>query len=376
MRLKPVLVVLIIGTLLSCGKGGGSSTTDSTPDRDISSLTLRKTVEIVNASRPEIIVTPDRVFVLYLNISPARSFNVTIYNRDMTAVLSTAMIVPTDPVYGGPTDIRVVSDGVSLYAFYETCNDGQNKTYLFGAKYRLDDALTRTAYTGAIAQSTKFTVATAGDEKLDDPAPLLGNGEVFVMTRIKSTLAQSGETIYRFRKFSNDLQPLPFSPGAMTYDLDLSLYSDGEARQSSILFADGFYYVAVQTAVGPSSINNDAIIWSIPANVLLVKLDANFVFVESGTVSAESGYADGYVTGLKADSRYFYLTYNHVKLGMEFSSVIKILDKSLNPVVEDKYRTVVSSALRPSIEVTTDQVFAGNDDETGSKAVIYIFDKQ
>jgi hypothetical protein len=162
----------------------------------------------------------------------------------------------------------------------------------------------------------------------------------------------------------------------MTYDLDLSAYSDGEARQSSILFDDGFYYITVQTAVGPSTINNDTIIWSIPANVLLVKLDANFAFVESRTVSAESGYADGYVTGLKADSKYFYLTYNHVKLGTEFPSVIKIVDKNMNTVVEDKYRSVLSSALRPSIEVSADQVFAGNADETASKAVIDIFDKQ
>jgi len=40
--------------------------------------------------------------------------------------------------------------------------------------------------------------------------------------------------------------------------------------------------------MGPSSINNDDIIWTIPANLLMVKLDSNFAFVESRTVSAET----------------------------------------------------------------------------------------
>ena len=55
-----------------------------------------------------------------------------------------------------------------------------------------------------------------------------------------------------------------------------------------------------------------------PANVLMIKLDSNFAFVERRTVSAGTGYVEGYVTGLKSDSKYSYLTYNHVKLGAEF----------------------------------------------------------
>ncbi|MBI5849043.1 MAG: Ig-like domain-containing protein [Nitrospirae bacterium] len=355
-----------------------ASTSNSTPssDPDIQSLSLSKTIEIANASRPEIIVTPDRVFILYLSISPSRSFNVVVYDRNMSSVVSTAVLVSTDPTYGDPTDIRVISDGPYLYAFYETCNDAQNKTYLFGAKYTLDDTFARTAYTGVITQSTKFTVAAEGDEKTDDPAPMVNGNEVYVMKRIKSTLAQSGATRYRLRKFSKNFQPVDFSAGVTAYDLDLSAYADGEARQASILFADGYYYVTVQTAVGPSSINNDNVVWTIPASLLMVRMDPNFSVKDSRIVSAEAGYTEGYVTGFKSDSKYFYLTYNHVKIGTEFSSVIKIFDKTWNEILTKKYASVAAGALRPSLEVSTNQVFAGNIDEAALKAMIYIFEKK
>ena len=156
----------------------------------------------------------------------------------------------------------------------------------------------------------------------------------------------------------------------------LSNYADGEARQSSTIFENGFYYLTVQTATGPSSINNDDVVWSIPADLLIVKLDANFDFVGSKTVSAEPGYTEGYVTGLKPDSKYFYVTYNHVKLGTEFSSVIKIFDKNWNAVLTNKYKSAISGGLRPSIEVTTNQVLAGNDDQGLTKAYVFIFNKQ
>jgi hypothetical protein len=349
-------------------------------DPDIHSLSLITTVEIANGARPEIIATADKVFVVYLNPS-TRSFNVLIYKRDMSGIIGSATLVESDPTYGSPTDIRVVSDGVYLYAFYETCYDdplkiNPSRTYLFGAKYRLDLSFSREAYTGVLAESTKFTDAKPGDEKLDDPAPMLNGDEVYAMTRFRSTLAPAGETIYRFRKFNKDLQLQEFAPGVTTLDLDLSSYADGEARQSSIIFETGFYYLTVQTAVGPSSINNDNIVWSIPANLLIVKLDANFAFVESKTVSAEPGYTEGYVTGLQSDSKYFYVTYNHVKLGTEFSSVIHIFDKSWNTVVINKYKSALSGGLRPSIEVTTNQVLAGNDDQGLTKAYVFVFNKQ
>lgn len=368
--------LVTLSFLVSCGGSNNPTSTTPSTTPDISSLSLLKTVEIANAARPEIIQTTDRVFVVYLDLSSSRTFRVNIYNSDMTAIVNSATLVSNDATYGAPTDIRVISDGTYLYAFYETVNGAQKKTYLFGAKYALDDNFTRVAYTGALAQSTEYTVAVAGDEKLDDPAPMLNGDDLTVMTRIKSTLAQSGETIYRFRKFDKSLQQKEYSPGETTFDLNLSSYADGEARQSSIIFEDNYYYLTVQTAVGPSSIGNDNVIWSIPANLLIVKLDSNFGFVESRTVSAETGYTEGYVTGLRSDSKYFYVTYNHVKLGTEFSSVIKIFDKNWIAVLTEKYKSVVSGGLRPSIEISTNQVIAGNDEEGAAKATIYVFNKQ
>jgi len=368
--------LVTLSFLASCGGGSNNSTPTPTTTPDISSLSLLKTIEIANAARPEIIQTADRVFVVYLDPSSSRTFRVNIYNSDMTTIVNSLTLVSIDATYGAPTDIRVISDGTYLYAFYETANDTDKKTFLFGAKYALDDNFTRVAYTGALAQSTLFTVAVVGDERLDDPAPMLNGDDITVMTRIKSTLAQSGETIYRFRKFDKSFQQKEYSPGVKTFDLNLSSYADGEARPSSIIFENGYYYLTVQTAVGPSSINTDDVIWPIPANLLIVKLDSNFGFVESKTVSAETGYTEGYVTGLRSDSKYFYVTYNHVKLGTEFSSVIKIFDKNWIAILTEKYKSATSGGLRPSIEISTNQIIAGNDEEGAAKATIYVFNKQ
>ncbi len=336
-------------------------------EEKISSLNLLEKVEIVNGARPEIAVTKDRVFVVYLEPSMSgNAFKVKIFDRDLTKEIASETPVTKSSQYGNPTDIRVVSDGTYLYAFYETA--GSDKSYLFGAKYTLDDKFERIAYQGPIATSTMFKVAKPGDEKLDDPAPMLEGDNVYVMTRFKSTLAKEGETRYKLYKFDKNLNK------QSEFELDLSAYADGEARQSSIIYENGYYYIAMQTTVGSGNII-ETVEWTAPSDILMVRLDKDWRVKEAKIIASEPGYTEAYVTGLKSDANYLYVTYNQVILGKEFSSIIKIYDKNWNVVLTNKYKTG-TKALRPSLEITTDRVYAGNDEEGAQKAEIHIFEKK
>jgi len=148
-------------------------------------INLLKTVNITTeteggSARPEIVATADRVFVLYLgNISKGgdRFFGLKIFDREMSYTIISKTMVSTTSQYGGPTDIRVASDGQHLYAFYEThkpTSPTTGTTYLWGAKYTLDDNFDRVAYTAApIASSKPMAELQDGGELLDDPAPPL-----------------------------------------------------------------------------------------------------------------------------------------------------------------------------------------------------------
>lgn len=352
--------------------GGGEKQEegDKVIEKTFSNLRLLKKIEISNGARPEIIAAKDRVFVVYLEplMMTGNLFKVKIFDKDMAKELSSKTLVSKTGDYGNPTDIRIVADESYLYAFYETA--GNNKSYLFGAKYSLDDKFERVAFQGPISQSTMFLVAKSGDEKLDDPAPMIVGEDVYVMTRYKSTLAKEGATQYKLYKFDKNL--IKKSEQA----IDLSDYADGEARQSSIIFDNGYYYIAMQTTTGTGNII-ETVEWSAPSDILVVKLDKNFKAVETKIIASESGYTEAYVTGLKTDDQYFYITYNQVVLGKEFSSIIKIFDKSWNVVLTEKYKTAaVGKALRPSIDVVADKIYAGNDEQGTNKADIYIFEKQ
>jgi len=336
----------------------------------ISELSLLKRVEIANAARPEIIATEDRVFIVYLEPSKnGNAFKIKIYDGDLTGEITSKTLVTNSASYGQPTDIRVVSDGAYLYAFYETAD--RERSYLWGAKYTLDDTFERVAYQGPIATSKMFLLDEPGDEKLDDPAPMLEGDNVYVMTRYKTSLTKEGETRFKLRRFDKNLNL------QSEFELDLSAYADGEGRQSSIVYEKGYYYIALPTTTGGGNIV-EAVEWTAPSDIIIVKLDRNWNVKESKIIAQEEGYTEGYVTGLKSDGEYFYVTYNQVILGKEFSSVIKIYDKNWNVVLTKEYLTAsdVKTGLRPSIEVTASRVYAGNSEYGTESADIYIFKKK
>ncbi|MFQ6087666.1 MAG: glycosyl hydrolase 53 family protein [Candidatus Methanofastidiosia archaeon] len=367
----------LIGILLISGcvnqKPQKSEIEDVGEKSQIPSIELNffKKVEIPNGARPEVVATKDRVFVLYLNIENLknRRFSLKIFDRDLNKEIASKTLVPTTSEYGSPTDIRVLSDGEYLYTFYETAK--RDKTYLFGARYILNDNFERVGYTGLIATSKIFTIAEEGDEKLDDPAPVIGLGSVFVVTRIKKSMEKTGQTIYRVREFSFDLKTK-----LSEFDLDLSSIVDGGARQTSLIYEKSFFYIAVPTTVGVSTIPELDLAY--PSDIVLVKLNDNWQIVESKIISANPEYNETYVTGFKTDGIYYYLTYNEIKMGVEFRSPLKIYDNDFNLLKTEIVKSMSMRGkggygLRPSLEVTDDRIFLGNNEERNAE--IYIFEK-
>lgn len=341
--------------------------------QSFATLNLVRKVEITDAARPEIIVRDHRVFVLYLEPSVAgNAFRVIVYDENLSREIASKTLVTTTVEYGRPTDIRVVADEGFVYTFYETATAA--KTYLWGAKYALDDGFHEIENRGPIATSTIFTRAKPGDERLDDSAPMMAGDDVYVMTRYKSTLAAWGDTRFKLRRFDRDLNLLS------EMVLDLSGYVDGEARQSSIMFEDGYYYIVTPTTTGDGNII-DTVEWTAPSDILMVKLNEQWDVVETKIIAQEAGYTEGYVTGLQSDRLYYYVTYCQVILGEEFSSTIKIFDKRWNALITKKYASLQGmtgkdGGLRPSIEVTQNGVYAGNNAGTSTTAHIYMFAKQ
>jgi hypothetical protein len=117
------------------------------PLQYLKTVTVTAPSEGVSA-RPEVALAAERVFVLYLAVATGnnKTFTLRIYDRDFEHLLATRVLVSTTPDYGGPTDIRIATDGQYLYAFYEThkpTSPNTAATYLWGAKYTLDDAFDR-----------------------------------------------------------------------------------------------------------------------------------------------------------------------------------------------------------------------------------------
>lgn len=356
---------------------GNPNTGQNSTDQAGTGLSLIKKIELDGAARPEIVadLSKNRIWVVYLSPSATagNSFRVKIYDYDLNSEIASKAIVANSSEYGSPTDIRAVSDDNYIYVFYEVA--GSSRSYLFGEKYTKDDKFEKVASTGVISSSAMFKLAKNGDEKLDDPAPMLAGDSVYVMTRYKYTLAQEGQTIYRLYEFDKNLSRVS------DFALNLSDYADGGAGQSSIIYENGYYYLAMQTITGASTMpTNLALIWATPADVIVLKLDKDFKVVEKKTIASDPGYTDAYVTGLKSDGKYFYVTYNKVSvsLGKGFSSVIGVFDKGWNPVFSDAYKSAQGGAgggLRPSIEATSDRIYAGNDAEGVIVGDVYVFEK-
>lgn len=166
----------------------------------------------------------------------------------------------------------------------------------------MDDALTRVAYTTTpITSSKPKSQLSDSGELVDDPAPLIGASSIFVVTRLKYTLAASGSTIYRVREFSKDnLTKIS------EFDLDLSNVADGQGRVTSLLYRNNNIYIALATTVSDHGINDSTDDGSL-SDIILVKMQQNWTFnaqTDVKTISAEPNDVENYISGFKADASY------------------------------------------------------------------------
>ncbi|MBM4137093.1 MAG: hypothetical protein FJ241_09740 [Nitrospira sp.] len=386
-----ILHALLTVFLVACGRGGGGVSNDTTTPAF--TLNLIKTVDITTdadggSARPEIIAaSADRVFVVYLgNIRSNRTFDVKIYNSNLDTVIASKTLVSTSSDYGSPTDIRVASDGQYLYAFYETNKTTSPTTaitYLWGAKYTLDDNFNRVAYTAApITNSKPMSELQDGGELVDDPAPLVRPNTVFVITRLKYSLSTTGNTIYRVREFSKDnLATLS------EFDLDLSNVADGRGRVTSFLYWNNSIFMALATTVSDQGVNegNDD---SAKSDIVLVKMTQNWTFNPQNDVqiiSAEPDDRENYAAGFKTDGNYFYITYKQA-VGSpptgEQRALIKIFDNNFNQILREQVKSAVwgtgGGEIRPSLEVMGNRIFSGQSSGQGigsGNAEIYVYEK-
>lgn len=372
-KIRTIIAVALFGlSLTGCGGGGGGGSSQSTGGEGVSSVSFVKKIEISGGARPEIVTTSARVFVVYR--TNTATFALKIFDADMNQEIASKTLIETSGSYGMPTDIRVASDGGYLYAFYEMADMAAGKSYLFGAKYSLNDAFDKAASIGPISISKTFDKATSGDEKLDDPIALIAGDSVFVVTRYKASSEKSGDTKYKVYEFTKELSKKG------EFDLDLSSVADGGPRQSSAVYYGGYYYMVIATTVG----NAGVIDFLTPSDLVVVKLDANWNVKETKNISTDKSSqtdAETYITGFKADSENFYLTYIQIDIpnidNGGFAAPLRIYDKNFNLVVNEKVRTKQSGepGLRPSLELRDDTIFVGHDSGslgTGN-AEVYIY---
>lgn len=307
------------------------------------------------------------MFVLYLTATGGyRTFKLKIYDGEMNILIASKELVMPSASYGAPTDIRVASDGQYLYAFYETfrtITPGNDSTYLWGAKYVLDDNFTRVAYTSTpITRSKPVTQLSIGGEKVDDPAPLMGPFSVFVITRLHDSLRTSGNNRYRVREFNkNDLMQLS------QFDLNLSNIADGRGRVTSLTFWQSNIYVALATTVSDSAINENSDDGAL-SDIICIKMNENWTYNSSDvrSLSTESNDRENYVSGFKVDSNYFYITYKQA-IGSPPSGQqrawIKIYDRNFDLVDTIKVKSTIwgpsGEEVRPSLEVFGNRIFSG-----------------
>ncbi|MBI3680807.1 MAG: hypothetical protein HY235_10460 [Acidobacteria bacterium] len=323
------------------------------------------------SARPEVVAAPNRVFVVYLgNIGSGngRRFNVKIFDANLNNVIASRTILETTAEYGGPTDIRVASDGQYLYAFYETFKPTSQTTattYLWGAKYTLDDSFERVAYTPEpIASSKPASELQDGGETLDDPAPLVGTTSVFVVTRLKYSIAMAGRTVYRIREFSKDnLTPLS------EVDLDLSDAVDGRARVTSLLSIDNSIFIALATTVSDQAVNENNDDGAL-SDIVLIRMRPDWTFdpqKDVQTISAEPNDSYKQSVGSPPSGRH--------------RAWIKIFDRDFNLVHQEEVLSVVwgpgGGEIRPSLELIGDRILSGQSKGLGigrGNAEIYVYE--
>ena len=339
-------------------------------------------VEIGLGARPEVVLAGERVFVVYSDFSSApQKFSVRVYgDKDLANEVAYLPIDVSSQLTAGmmPTDIRVTTDGTYAYAAFEALS-GPSTVALFVSKYRMDESFERVAYTQAISTAPIFTSTQPGDELLNDPIILLGDGSLFVGTRLQeaTSFSQGAAMRYRFYRFDLDL----VQEGAPV-NLDLAAVTDaqGGARQASaIARPNGFRMLVSSTTVAGAFLQENVT----PSDLLLVDLDWNFQVQGSHWLTDEPANMAAFATGLQEHNGNTVVTYRFGEPAgndFAFNVSLQVHGTDFGLLHEEVVRQADGPAeeLRSSLAVRDDRIYVGLGTGMGptldSKAVVYVYE--
>ena len=301
------------------------------------------TQEEGGGARPEIIFLDNNWFLVYRDsLIIASSFRFKDFGQELAEGIRSKTLISSS-VNGGVTDIRLAKNGSDVYAAYEMASTSTRK--LFIAKYDKQFKL------AASAQVAEAVANQPQQEALDDPVVVVGNNLLYVMTRLNGG--------YRIREFKLDLT----STGKVI-DIDMS----SDAGVASAVYVNGNFYVVTSLYVSgralcpaaDSTTNNDLYVFV---------YDKNWRFTgTSKTVTSEANI-EYYPTSLKYANERFYITYlengpdtylpdceTEGSVGTGAAAMV-ILDKDLNPLINQKISDQGQLTNHPTLEVIDDKVY-------------------
>ena len=254
------IVVIALGVLTIAAIPTGCSKSSLPVPNDVIHLQRIRSLQLTDESqgygaRPEIASNGEYIYIVYLgDLTTQRSHKVRVYDLDFN-LISERILQTGTTEYGGVTDIRISKDNNYVYTFYEMASP-ETGANLFGAKYRMDESFTKVAESnGPIAKSAFFFDAVDGEETLNDPASIVVNGKVYLMTKItdKDGGVLDAKTLYNLRELSPDLSEI-----IETKEIDLSKATIGWAGLANLIYINGKIHIILGTLVSyPSGLSSD-----------------------------------------------------------------------------------------------------------------------
>ncbi|MFQ6083706.1 MAG: hypothetical protein ACE5WD_10135 [Candidatus Aminicenantia bacterium] len=361
-----ILVIILIGGYLIQKENLKSEVlSDSFNLQHIRTIKLTDKAE-GGGARPEIVFANGRFYIIFLGgiiHGFERSFKVKICDLYFNE-LATKILVTSSPIYGGPTDIRISKDEDNLYVFYEMASK-EKGAHLFGAKYKLDREFTKLAAAEyPIAEGPYWFDTKIGDETLDDPTSIVIDGQVYVMTKLRTGIIPQSDTYYRLREISPDLSQV-----LSTRDLDLSNAINGGASVNSLFYDQNFIYSVLPTVIrpfcGPGGGPEVA-----DLNLALIRFDKNWNFnayYDVLTLTSNSE-VEHMPTGVRLVNDYLYVVHHETPREWDCTGLeegpgkgniikLKVYDNNYNLVEDIQVTDEGYRGKHPTIEIIGHRVY-------------------
>ncbi|MEK7449552.1 MAG: hypothetical protein AAB019_08725 [Planctomycetota bacterium] len=127
--------------------------------------------------------------------------------------------------------------------------------------------------------------------------------------------------------------------------------AEGDARQASAYYYNGYYYMIVPTT---SKSGSYAIDMTTPSDLLLLQFDKNWKIVKYKNLSQNHEDIETFVTGFKIYKDFFLVTY---KKGMPFVGLLNIYDQNFNLVLSETVKEKGEG--RSALEITDGRIYVG-----------------